>query len=90
MILIGIVSPLDVGDGFKKDIENINRLVHLNHFEKHKDEILKAFKEFAFDDIEEENENDERTGKKSGGEAVSRSEILDQFLNGQEGFEDVL
>lgn len=44
LILIGVVLPLNVGEGFKKDIENINRLLQLNHFKKkeeeNEDEIL--------------------------------------------------
>nr|DAI22087.1 MAG TPA: hypothetical protein [Caudoviricetes sp.] len=70
LILIGVVLPLDVGDGFKKDIENINRLVQLNHFERNKEEILKAFKEFNFYDLEEEENEDEILNEQEGFEDV--------------------
>ena len=66
LILIGVVLPLDVGDGFKKDIENINRLVQLNHFESNKEEILKVFKEALFDDLEEEENDDEILNEQEG------------------------
>lgn len=70
LILIGVVLPLDVGDGFKKDIENINRLVQLNHFERNKEEILKVFKESLFDDLEEEENDDEILNEQEGFEDV--------------------
>lgn len=70
LILIGVVLPLDVGDGFKKDIENINRLVQLNHFESNKEEILKVFKEALFDDLEEEENDDEILNEQEGFEDV--------------------
>lgn len=70
LILIGVVLPLDVGDGFKKDIENINRLVQLNHFERNKEEILKVFKEALFDDLEEEENDDEILNEQEGFEDV--------------------
>ena len=70
LILIGVVLPMDIGDGFKKDIENINRLVQLNHFEKRRDEILKAFKEFNFCDLEEEENDDEILNEQEGLEDV--------------------
>lgn len=70
LILIGVVLPLDVGDGFKKDIQNINRLVQLNHFERNKEEILKVFKEALFDDLEEEENDDEILNEQEGFEDV--------------------